>query len=70
VLVITHNMADVQEVAGKAVVLRLGHNNGVFDVQQVSYETIIAAITGAIDSSVTRRAHQHAAAVRQGEEST
>ena len=56
VLLITHNMADVQEVADRAVVLRLGRNNGVFRVRDVSHEEIIAAITGATDSAVTRRA--------------
>ena len=56
VLLITHNMSDVQEVADRAVVLRLGHNNGVFRIKDVTYEEILAAITGATDSAVTRRA--------------
>ncbi|MET9734904.1 ATP-binding cassette domain-containing protein [Streptomyces sp. NPDC006458] len=56
VLLITHNMADVREVADRAVVLRLGRNNGVFQVKDVTHEEIIAAITGASDSAVTRRA--------------
>jgi D-xylose transport system ATP-binding protein len=56
VLLITHNMADVHEVADRAVVLRLGRNNGVFTVAESSNEEIIAAITGASDSAVTRRA--------------
>jgi len=56
VLLITHNMADVQEVADRAVVLRLGRNNGVFTTAETTHEQIIAAITGATDSSVTRRA--------------
>ncbi len=56
VLLITHNMSDVQEVADRAVVLRLGRNNGVFRIKDVSYEEIVAAITGATDSAVTRRA--------------
>jgi ABC-type sugar transport system ATPase subunit len=56
VLLITHNMSDVQEVADRAVVLRLGHNNGVFRIKDVTYEEIVAAITGATDSAVTRRA--------------
>ncbi|MGI5129749.1 ATP-binding cassette domain-containing protein [Pseudonocardia sp. CA-107938] len=56
VLLITHNMADVREVADRAVVLRLGRNNGTFDVASTTHEEIVAAITGATDSAVTRRA--------------
>jgi ABC-type sugar transport system ATPase subunit len=56
VLLITHNMADVHEVADRAVVLRLGRNNGDFDVRTTPYQDIVAAITGATDSAVTRRA--------------
>jgi D-xylose transport system ATP-binding protein len=56
VLLISHNMADVQAVADRVAVLRLGRNNGVFTVQEVSYEEIIAAITGATDNVVTKRA--------------
>ncbi|MET7641017.1 ATP-binding cassette domain-containing protein [Streptomyces sp. NPDC005438] len=55
VLLISHNMADVQAVADRVTVLRLGRNNGVFDVQDTSHEEIIAAITGASDNAVTRR---------------
>jgi D-xylose transport system ATP-binding protein len=56
ILLITHNMADVREVADRAVVLRLGRNNGDFDVRTTSQQDIVAAITGATDSAVTRRA--------------
>lgn len=56
VLLITHNLADVQEVADRAVVLRLGRNNGVFSIADTSQQDIVAAITGAADSSVSRRA--------------
>ena len=56
VVLISHNMADVQAVADRVVVLRLGRNNGEFLVSDVSYEEIIAAITGATDNVVTRRA--------------
>lgn len=47
IVVITHNMADVEAVADRAVVLRLGCNNGEFDMTTTSHEAIIAAITGA-----------------------
>jgi ABC-type sugar transport system ATPase subunit len=56
VVLISHNMADVQAVADRVVVLRLGHNAGEFRVADVSYEQIIAAITGASDNAVSQRA--------------
>ncbi|MDQ1035592.1 D-xylose transport system ATP-binding protein [Streptomyces sp. V3I8] len=56
VLLISHNMADVKAVADKVAVLRLGRNNGVFEVKATSQEEIISAITGATDNAVTRRA--------------
>ncbi|MFE0687224.1 ATP-binding cassette domain-containing protein [Streptomyces sp. JH002] len=55
VILISHNMADVQAVADRVAVLRLGRNNGVFPVSGTSHETIIAAITGAADNAVSRR---------------
>ncbi|GER21885.1 ABC transporter ATP-binding protein [Zafaria cholistanensis] len=60
VVLISHNMADVLAVADRVVVLRLGRNNGVFQVGDtgVTGESIIAAITGATDNAVTRRAAQ------------
>lgn len=59
VLLVTHNLADVQQVADRAVVLHLGRNNGVFDLKQASYEQIVAAITGATNSSVIRANANH-----------
>ena len=58
VLLISHNMADVQAVADRVAVLRLGRNNGDFRVPDVSYEEIISAITGATDNVVVRRAER------------
>ena len=55
VILISHNMADVQAVADRVVVLRLGRNNGVFRTADVSYEDIVAAITGATDNPVSSR---------------
>ncbi|WP_396655268.1 ATP-binding cassette domain-containing protein [Microbacterium sp.] len=49
VILISHNMADVMAVADRVVVLRLGRNNGVYNVADVTSETLIAAITGATD---------------------
>jgi ABC-type sugar transport system ATPase subunit len=53
---ISHNMADVKAVADTVVVLRLGRNNGRFRVDEVSQQEIVAAITGASDNAVSRRA--------------
>lgn len=55
VILISHNMADVKAVADRVAVMRLGRNNGVFDVKTTSQEEIISAITGATDNAVTRR---------------
>jgi D-xylose transport system ATP-binding protein len=54
VILISHNMADVLAVADRVVVLRLGRNNGVYNVADVTSETLIAAITGAVDHSGAR----------------
>ncbi|MFJ1709160.1 ATP-binding cassette domain-containing protein [Kitasatospora sp. NPDC088346] len=55
VILVSHNMADVMAVADKVAVLRLGRNNGVFDVRYTNQQEIISAITGATDNAVTRR---------------
>ncbi len=60
VIMISHNMVDVKAVADTVVVLRLGRNNGVFRVDEVSSEDIIAAITGASDNVVTQRSARRA----------
>ncbi len=62
VIMISHNMADVMAVADTVAVLRLGRNNGFFPVGQVTTEDIIAAITGASDNAVTKRAAKRSAA--------
>ncbi|MBH1938478.1 sugar ABC transporter ATP-binding protein [Streptomyces sp. AV19] len=55
VILISHNMADVKAVADRVAVLRLGRNNGVFEVRATTQEEIVSAITGATDNAVTRR---------------
>lgn len=67
VIMISHNMQDVRAVADRVVVLRLGKNNGVFNVD-ASNEELIGAITGATDNAVSRRAKRLAAAEQQAEE--
>jgi D-xylose transport system ATP-binding protein len=47
VMMISHNLADIFEVADRIVVLRLGKVSGTFDVGATSQEEIVAAITGA-----------------------
>ncbi|MFF3328879.1 ATP-binding cassette domain-containing protein [Streptomyces sp. NPDC002888] len=55
VLLISHNMGDIKAVADKVAVLRLGRNNGLFDVNTTSQEQIISSITGASDNAVGHR---------------
>ncbi|AMO94908.1 ABC transporter family protein [Collimonas fungivorans] len=55
VIIISHNMEDVRAVADRIVVLRLGRNNGVF-YPDSSNQELVAAITGATENSVSRRA--------------
>jgi len=47
VIVITHNMQDVFEVADKAIVMRLGRRVATLRMQESTPEDVVAAITGA-----------------------
>jgi D-xylose transport system ATP-binding protein len=47
VVVISHNLANVFEVADRIVVLRLGRVAGDFEAEQTTEEHVVAAITGA-----------------------
>ena len=55
VLMISHNLADVFDVADRIVCLRLGRNTAEFRTDQATEEEVVAAITGARDSSAERR---------------
>src|SRR3954452_8288638 len=55
ILLISHNLADIFEVADRIVVLRLGRNAGIFDAHADSREDVVAAITGASDSAALER---------------
>jgi D-xylose transport system ATP-binding protein len=61
VVLISHNMADVQAVADRIVVLRLGRNGAEFHAGDVTTEELVAAITGASDNVVTARNARRAA---------
>ncbi|MGH3412439.1 MAG: ATP-binding cassette domain-containing protein [Marmoricola sp.] len=56
VLMISHNMEDVRAVADRIAVLRLGRNGGLFEAATTTNHDLVAAITGAQDNVVTRRA--------------
>src|SRR5512139_812288 len=70
VILISHNMADVQAVADRIVVLRLGRNAAEFKVEEVSTEDLVAAITGASDNVVAERAQRRAEGHAHGEGGT
>src|ERR671930_241669 len=46
VVVISHNLAEVFQVADTIVVLRLGRQVGVLDAKQTNSDDVVAAITG------------------------
>ncbi|HEY9293921.1 MAG TPA: ATP-binding cassette domain-containing protein [Microlunatus sp.] len=58
VLLVSHNMADVQAVCDTIHVLRLGRDAGDFPGDTTS-EKLVAAITGASDNVVSQRASRH-----------
>ena len=55
VLLVSHNMADVQAVCDRIHVLRLGKDAGDFPGDERT-DVLVAAITGASDNVVTKRA--------------
>lgn len=62
VIFISHNMQNVQAVADRIAVLRLGRNNGFFSSGDgATADDLVAAITGASDNVATRRAAADAA---------
>ncbi|WP_370248980.1 ATP-binding cassette domain-containing protein [Nocardioides sp.] len=61
VILISHNMADVQAVADRIVVLRLGRNAAEFRTAETSTEQLVAAITGASDNVVAARSARSSA---------
>jgi D-xylose transport system ATP-binding protein len=61
VILVSHNMADVQAVADRIVVLRLGRNAAEFRVEEATTDVLVAAITGASDNVVADRIRRRAA---------
>jgi D-xylose transport system ATP-binding protein len=62
IVLISHNLADVQAVADRVSVLRLGQNAGDFVMAATTQEEIVSAITGASDNVASRRQARTAAA--------
>jgi D-xylose transport system ATP-binding protein len=56
VVLISHNLADVFEIADRAVVLRQGRNNGNFSLDSATVEDVVAAITGGAGAARRRPA--------------
>ena len=50
-IVISHNLANVFEVADRIFVLRLGRKAGVFEAAKTSEEQVVGAITGGDDDT-------------------
>ena len=59
VVVISHNLEDVFQVADRIIVLRLGERVATFDREQTTPEQVVGAITGA-DTAEMRRLEQEA----------
>jgi D-xylose transport system ATP-binding protein len=51
VLIVSHNLADVFEVADRIVVLRLGRNAGEFPGDPARHADVVGAITGATSAA-------------------
>jgi len=52
VVLISHNLHDVFEVATRITVLRLGRNVGVYEREKTTQQEIVAAITAGIPTKV------------------
>jgi D-xylose transport system ATP-binding protein len=52
VVIITHNLHDVFEVADRITVLRLGRNVGVFERAKTTQQEIVSAITAGVPTKV------------------
>jgi D-xylose transport system ATP-binding protein len=62
VVVISHNLADVFQVADRIEVLRLGRNVAAFEASETDSEEVVSAITGAKAGEEARAAEEEARA--------
>jgi D-xylose transport system ATP-binding protein len=53
VVIISHNLHDIFEVADRITVLRLGKNSGVFERAKTTQQEIVSAITAGIATKVS-----------------
>jgi D-xylose transport system ATP-binding protein len=52
VVIVSHNLHDVFEVANRITVLRLGRNVGVYEREQTTQQEIVSAITAGVATKV------------------
>lgn len=60
VVVISHNLHDVFDVADRVIVMRLGQRAASFEIRETTPERVVAAITGAEYSDVPEKANEDA----------
>ena len=53
VVIISHNLHDVFEVADRITVLRLGRNVGVYERAKTTQQEIVGAITAGVPTKVS-----------------
>jgi D-xylose transport system ATP-binding protein len=63
VVVVSHNLLDVFDVADRISVLRMGENAGSYAAGETTQEEIVAAITGLADSKDWESSRSRAAGV-------
>ncbi|GAA4189363.1 ATP-binding cassette domain-containing protein [Streptosporangium oxazolinicum] len=66
VLMVSHSLADVFDVADRIVCLRLGRSVAEFPVEGTTEEQVVAAITGVADSSAQKRRTRRHGMTREG----
>jgi D-xylose transport system ATP-binding protein len=66
VLMISHNLADVFDVADRIVCLRLGRSVATFAVDEVTEDEVVAAITGVANSNAQQRRTRRARTAQKG----
>jgi D-xylose transport system ATP-binding protein len=66
VLMVSHNLADVFDVADRIVCLRLGRSVAAFGVEDTTEDEVVAAITGVANSQARQRRTRRAKMARGG----